>query len=335
MKKYWVYLAVAFQLLSVALIAVNREIILFNGEKVLIQTAPIDPRDIFRGDYVRLSYTFNKIQPDLFDSTLTGQNLKKGQRVYLLLQTDAKQVATAVRLQADEPTEGLFLKGRVKYDWTYPTERTRHVLVNPVSVDFGIEKYFVQQGKGLEIEKTRGLHDARRERFQRPMLIKASVASTGDAGLTGFEWGKLGYKTEIIQSPDPKAPEDQASAVIKFTLKNLSDNPLSLPLKAGNCSFELRPAGYDFDADKRLQTGRDHCETQTPQNIILAKDATHAIEFDLNNPAWRFDHGKLKNQPLGKLPWGYRLRIHYADGEIDGLKAEILSRAFHGRGQVD
>jgi uncharacterized membrane-anchored protein len=37
-------------------------------EEVLLQTRPVDPRDIFRGDYVTLSYDisdFNRISNDL------------------------------------------------------------------------------------------------------------------------------------------------------------------------------------------------------------------------------------------------------------------------------
>jgi uncharacterized membrane-anchored protein len=343
MKKLLLILAVAFQVLAVAWIAIDRELILITGKPVTLQTAPIDPRDIFRGDYVSLSYLFNKIQPEQLDEDIRQIGVKKGDSVYLILTENPGKASRASSLQRDLPSDGLFLTGKVDTDWQ-PTTRvfvnkkqTEQPNKQPVHVRYGIERYYVQQGKGKEIETIQGMHNPRRERYQRPMLLQTRISDSGKAGIEGFSWGKLAFKTEIIKSPDPKADDSQASAVMKFSIKNVSGQPLTLPLKSGNCSFELRPSATNFDPENILQTGRDECHDQLAVEKILMPEESIDIEFDLNNPAWRFkDRLKEDNEnllPLGKLPWDNRMRIHYT--EKTSLDTDILSRAFHGRGNID
>lgn len=342
MKKTWITLAVALQVLSVAWIALDRELILLTGKAVTMQTAPIDPRDIFRGDYVSLSYLFNRIPPELADADIRANGAKKEEAVYLLLSHNREKPAypaTALRLQRKQPDEGVFLKGRITSDW----EATTRVYINkkyseqantqPLQIRYGIERYYVQQGKGKEIETIQGMHNPRRERYQRPMLIHARVNGSGKAGIEGFSWGNFAFKTDIIKSPDPKAEDDQASAVMGFSIRNVSDAPLTLPLKPGNCSFELRPSEVDFDPDKKLKNGRNECKTFTAAPRLINPGESYNLQFDLNNPAWVFESND-KELPLGKLPWNNRLRIHYIEN-VDALDTTIISRAFHGRGNID
>ncbi len=338
MKKLLLILAVAFQVLAVAWIAIDRELILITGKPVTLQTAPIDPRDIFRGDYVSLSYLFNKIQPEQLDEDIRQIGVKKGDSVYLILTENPGKASRASSLQRDLPSDGLFLAGKVDTDWQ-PTTRvfvnkkqTEQPNKQPVHVRYGIERYYVQQGKGKEIETIQGMHNPRRERYQRPMLLQTRISDSGKAGIEGFSWGKLAFKTEIIKSPDPKADDSQASAVMQFSIKNVSGQPHTLPLKPGNCSFELRPSSVNFDPDGKLKTGRDECEGQKLEQRVLKPEETVDIEFDLNNPAWVFTSND-KQLPLGKLPWDNRLRIHYT--EQANLGTDIVSRAFDGRGTVD
>jgi uncharacterized membrane-anchored protein len=56
MRKTFIILAVILQLVVLAYMAGEREYILRRGKVIYLRTAPIDPRDLFRGDYVRLNY---------------------------------------------------------------------------------------------------------------------------------------------------------------------------------------------------------------------------------------------------------------------------------------
>jgi len=58
---------IIFVLLQVALligIITYRQYWVATGEKVLLRTAPVDPRDIFRGDYVSLRYDISTLDLD-------------------------------------------------------------------------------------------------------------------------------------------------------------------------------------------------------------------------------------------------------------------------------
>ena len=55
--KTWIIIgAAALQLLALAYIAAERELIFRTGRVIYLRTAPVDPRDAFRGDFVRLDY---------------------------------------------------------------------------------------------------------------------------------------------------------------------------------------------------------------------------------------------------------------------------------------
>ena len=64
MTRYFVLLAVAAQLLVLAWMAGEREWIFRTGQVVYLRTAPVDPRDLFRGDFVRLHYESNSLRPE-------------------------------------------------------------------------------------------------------------------------------------------------------------------------------------------------------------------------------------------------------------------------------
>ena len=335
--KLWVILAVAFQVGVVAAMAVSREWLLANGEAHLFQTAPVDPRDIFRGDYVRLDYPFSNVPPGQVDEAIHEQGLRKGQKVYLSLGRDENGLSHGRRLYL-EPPEGPYLRGYVKQHWPYrryreqTPERKRKALEDaiPVSVNYGIGRYYVEQGSGVEMEKRRGGRDS----FQTPLLIHSLLSGSGEAAIGGYEWANFAVKTEIVQSPQRNPPDEQASAIIRFTLMNHDEKPMRLPLKADNCSFALIPVqGAPEDAAEFVGTSRD-CVSKPVRPVILPAGKTLSLRFDLNQPHWRVRRND-KVVSLDKLPWQYRYRIQYRGENIEGVKAAILSSAFHGRGNID
>jgi uncharacterized membrane-anchored protein len=51
-------------------------------ERILLTSAPVDPRDIFRGDYVTLSYNASTIDLDQFG---ISEKFKRNDTVYTML----------------------------------------------------------------------------------------------------------------------------------------------------------------------------------------------------------------------------------------------------------
>jgi uncharacterized membrane-anchored protein len=119
------------------------EFTLRTGQTVLLKTQPVDPRDLFRGDYVILSYEISTL--DL--GTLGAGQITptQGKDVYVTLRPEG-QYHSARGIHAQRPSDGgVFLKGRV-----------RSISGHMVRVEYGIESYFVPEGEGLVLEDAAG-----------------------------------------------------------------------------------------------------------------------------------------------------------------------------------
>jgi len=107
------------------------------GKSVVLQTVPVDPRDIFRGDYVVLGYEISTL------SNIPGlQTVKEGDKAYVRLEQrgdvwEATGVWNSYREEWD-----VFISGKVT-----------NVRDNRITMEYGIEAYFVPEGKGREIER--------------------------------------------------------------------------------------------------------------------------------------------------------------------------------------
>jgi uncharacterized membrane-anchored protein len=136
---------------------------ILTGDTVLLQVAPVDPRDLMRGDYVILSYPCSRVPFDGID----GQKQKYGsdddwigRQVYTTLERspDGRHWTTG-RISFAKPKQGTFLRGKIQ-EWG--------------RIEYGIEAYFVQEGKGLKYEEA-----VRR----RQLWAEMSVAPDGQARL--------------------------------------------------------------------------------------------------------------------------------------------------------
>ncbi len=116
------------------------------GEQVLLRTAPVDPPDLFRGDYVDMRYDITEV--DNFRS-IRGP-ARDGQTVYLYLAErgdwDADRderfwVVDSWSTQREPEQERTYacIKGSVMS----VGDRT-------MRVQFGIEQYFIQKDENLE-----------------------------------------------------------------------------------------------------------------------------------------------------------------------------------------
>jgi len=122
----------------------TKEFVMQTGKEVLLKTVPVDPRDLFRGDYVVLRYDISRIDRTAFASNLGS--IKFGDTLYVNIELDKDKVAHLVRVSKTLPRDGtLFLKGKVI------SKNSRNI-----TIEYGIESYFVPEGKGLDIERNRG-----------------------------------------------------------------------------------------------------------------------------------------------------------------------------------
>ncbi|HOW60254.1 MAG TPA: GDYXXLXY domain-containing protein [Candidatus Moranbacteria bacterium] len=120
-----------------------KEFTLRTGTEVLLKTLPVDPRDLFRGDYVVLRYEVSTINENTFLPNASA--FKVGDSVYVLLDIGSDKIAKAKSISKQIPEDSYFMKGTVK-----------NVFGNKLNIEYGIESYFVPEGKGREIEKNIG-----------------------------------------------------------------------------------------------------------------------------------------------------------------------------------
>lgn len=109
-----------------------------HGTAVLLETVPVDPRDLLRGDYITLRYKISDLELQKLDQPLSA--FKPGSSVYVLLEKEGEfYSARAASLSPVTASPGqVLIKGTCVANW----DATRlHVL-------YGIERYYVAEGKG-------------------------------------------------------------------------------------------------------------------------------------------------------------------------------------------
>lgn len=134
-----------------------KEYTLRTGQEVLLKTTPVDPRDLFRGDYVVLRYDISRI--DSSSVAVERTDLKSGDSVYVGLDVREKY-AIATKIYSTAPKDDLFIKGTLK-----------DVGGNSFNVEYGIESYFVPEGEGKTIERQLG----------RSVDVKVAIDKSGNS----------------------------------------------------------------------------------------------------------------------------------------------------------
>lgn len=141
-------------LLSAALayMIAQKQYTLNTGQLIVLETIPIDPRSLFRGDYVRLNYDISELRLDELGGE---QDFSEHAVVYVELIKQGKYWKPIAIFRQAPQREGLFIKGDVKYVknyWWNP--RTRQSEQRPsLTVRYGIENYFVPEGEGRALER--------------------------------------------------------------------------------------------------------------------------------------------------------------------------------------
>ena len=145
MKRFAFYIIVAAQVLFLAGMSVAYYAMDAFGETIQLKTAPIDPRDLFYGDYVILNYEIEAIE----EGKWSGAVPEYGEIVYVLLEEGENglyQVAAASQEKLDPAAGQVRLKG--KYQW-HNDGRSEHM------VTYGINRYHVEENTGEQYEQQR------------------------------------------------------------------------------------------------------------------------------------------------------------------------------------
>ena len=90
-----------------------REIWIAKGTKIKLKCVPVNPRDIFRGDYARLNYQISSLDLDTLNCKET---FKKNDKIYVSLKQNEKGYCEPYFVSSKKPEGAIFLMGRAKYD---------------------------------------------------------------------------------------------------------------------------------------------------------------------------------------------------------------------------
>ena len=152
------YIVAALLLCGLILaIVVQRAAILRGGQEARLEIVPVDPRDLFRGDYVVLNYRIGTVD---LPAGLTN-SFTRGQQVFVTLRPDTNNKSRAVAISAERPAVSgadIVISGFV----TSPSvcqlneagARDCKVGSRAVGVRYGLESYFVPEGEGKKLELT-------------------------------------------------------------------------------------------------------------------------------------------------------------------------------------
>lgn len=149
---------------------IDRVRLLKAGREIVLPIRPVDPRDIFKGDYAALGYDISRIDNALLPAEPARLN---GERVFVTLQRDEagvwKPIAAAFKKPQTVADNQVVIAG-------FAT-RYANVAGGFTFVRYGLERYFVPEGTGKRIE------DLARTST---MSAIVAVAANGQAAIKGL-----------------------------------------------------------------------------------------------------------------------------------------------------
>ncbi len=161
MRQHAVLAAILAALLQTGVIAgiiVNRAVHIANGREIVLDVIPVDPRDLLRGDYVRLGYTISRLAGAIVE---IPERPYKGMPIFVTLEHQGKPgeekwvavAATAVRPAMPESGSKIVLQGSLQWWWPYQRDRQTNKGSPEMNLSYGIETYFVPESTGRDLEK--------------------------------------------------------------------------------------------------------------------------------------------------------------------------------------
>jgi uncharacterized membrane-anchored protein len=337
MRSKLVLLLILCQLLVLGFMAGKREYIRAYGTEIYLRTAPIDPRDPFRGDFVRLRYPMSAIRLAQTRGTVKQHRNEKDYPVYAVLQAGADGIQVLNYLTDEQPVEAApFIKGYITNDWNLISWAAWNA--NAIHVRYGIEQYFVEQGQGLAMEEQLG----QRNQLQIPLEMRIAIGADGTAVIKDYRWSALGIRLEVLRANTnvaAGAPAQPLSPHIKLTLQNASTETLTLADPGNHCGFRLIAvewAAEDYPAADRS------CDTVVIDEkalIRLEPKQEYSVELELGEARWHITKDG-KAQEIGTLPQEmfrlvYRSPDNTPPGVHDLWRGELPSRAFNASGNID
>ena len=164
--------AALVQIALLVVMIVDRMQILREGTEVTLQTPPVDPRDLLRGDYVVLGYDISQLPA----GPLAGQPAGNATPS---CSSSSRPIADGLlsrrsRYMPSRRGHGpeVLIRGRVAYGTTCGS--SRRAFCDKLQIRYNLESYFVPEGEGRKLEHARN---------QRKLTVVAAVLPSGRAAI--------------------------------------------------------------------------------------------------------------------------------------------------------
>jgi uncharacterized membrane-anchored protein len=158
------WILIALQVLFLALVTSSYYAVDWVGKEIRVKTIPVDPTDLFYGDYVTLNYEMNQPKPNLWKGSKPVQN---GEAVYVVLQPEL-EIYHATAVYPDKPSlhgNEVLIRGRMVYSGD-----------DFMRIDYGLERYYLPEGTGADLEKKRG-----------NLIVRVKIAPWGQMKIASLE----------------------------------------------------------------------------------------------------------------------------------------------------
>ncbi len=139
-KKKYFFLAMAIPLLILLAMTIKPQATLIFGKEVVLETKAYDPTDLFRGDYVAINFAISDVPKSKVSLSIDEVYNKN---LYVSLKQEGKYYVVD-QVSETKPKQGLYLKGKFQNSFNE---------TNTYRVDYSLDKYFVEQGSGKELEQ--------------------------------------------------------------------------------------------------------------------------------------------------------------------------------------
>ncbi|CAN1722213.1 GDYXXLXY domain-containing protein [Hyphomicrobium sp. 1Nfss2.1] len=165
----------------------DRVSLLANGREVVLEVIPVDPRSLFRGDYVILGYDISR-----YTLPPGTKPPKRNAPFYVTLKKGAGETWQAVAGGTEPPQtvqpDEVVIQGRVDYTMQATSDKKQEPVV--VALQYGIESFFVPEGAGRELEKMVG---------EKKISALIAIDADGQAAIKGLmSDGKRVYDEPLL-----------------------------------------------------------------------------------------------------------------------------------------
>lgn len=180
---------ILFELLAIFGLFVPYVLLTSSGTDVTLRTVPVDPRSVFRGDYVTLAY---EVGANIPFAQLADEKNELAPAAFVVLERkgDVYERVSVSRTQPSLKEGQVCLRG--VNQWSF------YEVGQPVTLIFpDLAQYFVEENLGREFESARNAHR---------LLVNASVSPSCMAVLKGVVLGPEVPQSEFPTPDEPIVP---------------------------------------------------------------------------------------------------------------------------------